>query len=101
MAFNHFRMHDRMKVLLISPPHIGENIRASWLGDCFGYERAIKVSTELADWYKQLSDMYGCTFLNAADIITASHEDSIHPTAEGHKKLAAAIFETINKEHLL
>ena len=94
-------MQDKMKILLISPPHIEDNTHNSWLGDCFGYERAREVSFELADWYRQLADMYGCTFMDASQYITASLTDSIHIDAGNHRKLAEAIAEIIDREKLL
>ena len=96
-AYNHFRMQDKMQILLISPPHVGEHTRDSWLGDCFGYERAREVSLELAGWYRQLAEMYGCRFLDAAKVVTASPADSAHLEPEEQKRLGREIGEIVKE----
>lgn len=98
LAYNHFRLKDRFKVLLVSPPHIAESIHTSWLGDCFAYERARKLSMELAGWYRQLADMYGCLFLDAAEYVEASTADACHLDAENQRKLGRVVAELIMKE---
>ena len=80
-TFNTYRNGGKAKIVLMSPPYIGENIRQSWLASCFDYECTHKVSRELADWYKQLSEMYDCTFINAAQYVDANDSsDSCHLT---------------------
>lgn len=100
-AYNRFRMNDHMKILLISPPIIGENAENSWLADCFDFKNCVKVSSELADWYKQLADMYGCYFLDAAKVAEVSPSDGVHFDAENHMKLAKAIYELLVKEGIV
>ena len=95
LSFNRFRCEDTFKVLLVSPPHISEAIKTSWLGDSFGYENARKVSMELSDWYKQLADMYHCEFLNAAEYVHASDTDGCHMDAANQKRLGEVIFERV------
>lgn len=91
LAYGHFRCNDSFKVLLVSPPVISAAIRNSWLGDSFGFENAQKVSSELADWYRQLADMYQISFLNAADYAVVSDTDGCHMDAANHRKLAQPI----------
>lgn len=98
MAHNMFKMQGNMKMLLVSPPYVGENIRASWLGDSFGYERAREVSMELAPLYADLADRYGAAFLDASKYVKVSPFDSIHLDAEEQKKLGEAIFEKLKEE---
>lgn len=94
-AYNRFRMEDRMKILLISPPLIGERGKGSWLEDCFDFDRARKVSSELAEWYRQLAEMYGCVFLDAAGIVQASEIDGVHLEPKDQIRLGTAIYETL------
>lgn len=102
ITYNHFRLRDQFKILLVSPPHIAETIKESWLGDCFGYENARKLSMELASWYKQLADMYGCLFLDASEYVKASEIDGCHLDAENQKKLGRVFAEFIlNEEKIL
>ena len=95
LSYNHFRCQHRFKVLIVSPPHISEAIRDSWLGDSFGYENARKVSMELAGWYEQLARMYDCLFLDASKHVTASDSDGCHMDADNQRKLGETVAEYI------
>ena len=96
-AYNRFRCKDAFKVLLVAPPVVAESIKDSWLGDSFGYENARKVSLELAGWYQQLADMYGCAYLDAAQYVQVSDSDGVHLDAENQRKLGQVIAETVKK----
>ena len=98
---NEFRMEGKMQILLISPPWVGENIRNSWLGDSFGYERAREVSMELASWYSELADTYGCMFFDASEAVTVSYDDSIHLDAAEQRKLGNAIYELLKNNEII
>ncbi len=98
IAYNHFRCADRFRILLLAPPHIGPEIRDSWLGDSFGYENARKVSMELAGWYEQLAGMYGCRFLDAARHVRASAADGCHMDAENQRKLGEVVAGIVREE---
>ena len=99
-AYNRFRMEDRMKVLLIAPTHVGEEAEDLWLEDLFDFDRARKVSGELAGWYTQLAEMYGCLYLDAAQIVKASAVDGVHLDPDSHETLARAVYEKLVKEGL-
>ena len=86
-----FRCNDRFKVILVSPPHIAESMKDSWLGDSFGYENACKVSSELSGWYKSLSEMYGTYFIDAAEHVKASDSDGCHLDADNQQRLGSVI----------
>ena len=94
-AYNRFRCSDSFKVLLISPPHVAESIKDSWLGDSFGFENSRKLSMELAGWYKQLSEMYGCGFIDASEHVKASDSDGCHLDAENQRILGKVVAESI------
>ncbi|MCR5010733.1 MAG: SGNH/GDSL hydrolase family protein, partial [Lachnospiraceae bacterium] len=96
-SYNHFRCKDSFKVLLVSPPYIADSIRDSWLGDSFGYESSVKVSRELAGWYKTLAEMYGCEYLDATLYVQASVADGVHLDAENQKKLGEVMAEHIKE----
>ncbi|MBO6207470.1 MAG: SGNH/GDSL hydrolase family protein [Lachnospiraceae bacterium] len=96
-AYNRFRCKDAFKVLLVAPPVVAESIKDSWLGDSFGYENARKVSLELAGWYQQLAEMYGCAYLDAAQYVQVSDTDGVHLDAENQRKLGQVIAETVKK----
>ena len=96
-AYNRFRCNDRFKVILVSPPHIAESMKDSWLGDSFGYENSVKLSKELAPWYKQLADMYGCIFVDAAEHVKASNIDGAHMESEDQRKLGKVLADVVLK----
>ncbi len=98
LSYIHFRLNDQCKVLLVSPPHIGETIETSWLGDSFGFENARKLSKELSPWYQELSKMYHCLFLDAAEYVKVSDVDGCHLDAENQKKLGKVIAEFLIEE---
>lgn len=86
-----YHMTNEPRILLVSPVHVGEGIRESWLGESFGYEHAVSVSKELAGWYRELAERYSCDFLDAAEVAEAGKTDAIHLEEEGHEKLADAL----------
>ena len=98
LMINRFKMKNRLKVILMAPPIVGENIRESWFGDSFGYENAIEVSKKLAEHYKILSEIYKIGFINAADYVEVSKEDSIHMDAANHEKLGKVVAEYIKHD---
>ena len=98
LAFRDFRCLSKFKIMIISPPVIAESIKDSWIGDSFGYENATKVSSGLAEWYKQTADMYGCSFLNAAEHVKTSDIDAVHLDPEEQRKLGKAVAEHVKNE---
>ena len=97
-SYNRFRCKDAFKVILVSPPFIADSMKDSWLGDSFGFENSVKLSKELAPWYKQLADMYGCIFVNAAEYVKASDIDGAHMESEDQRKLGKVLAEVIRKQ---
>ncbi len=75
------------KIILVSPPEIGQGIRSSDFYGAF-YEEAIEESKKFPGCYKAIADEKDCIFFNAAEYVRPSDEDSLHLTAEGHKALA-------------
>ena len=96
-AYNRFRCNDGFKVILVSPPHIADSIKDSWLGDSFGFENSVKLSKELAPWYKQLSDMYGCIFVDAAEHVKVSDADGVHMDGDAQKELGKVLADAVLK----
>lgn len=96
-SYNRFRMADHMKILLIAPPLVGTDPKDDWLADCFDFPRARKVSEELADWYRQLAEMYQCWFLDAAQFVTSSSIDGAHLEPEEQIRLGEAIYEKLKE----
>ena len=89
--YGKYHMTKEPRILLVSPVHVGETIRESWLGECFGYEHAVRVSRELAEWYAHLAKTYGCDFMDASEFAKVGGTDAIHLEKEGHAALAGAM----------
>ena len=101
ISYNHFRCNDQFKILLISPPVITDDIRGSWLEDCFGADHSKKVSSELALWYLKLSKIYHCSYLDVSECVAVSEADGCHLDAPSQRKLAMKIMEKIKEEGLI
>ena len=100
LSYNRFRLGDKMKVLLVSPPLIGEGMAESRFYDKFHDDFAREVSMELGEQFGKLAEAYGVLFFDSADVVVASKEDSLHLDAENQRKLGRAIFVNIYRDLL-
>lgn len=80
----------RPQIVLVSPPEIGPDINNSAFRVSFD-ETAIVRSKEFAKYYREVAKRNGCIFFDAAKVVKASKEDSLHLMAEEHAKLAEAL----------
>lgn len=95
-AFSEYKLKDdKMKILVIAPPAIREGISQTKFGNSFPEESAAR-SRELAKWYALAAVEFGTDFLDAS-FITASEEDHLHMTPEGHGQLAEAVFAKVKE----
>ncbi len=83
------------KIILMSPPVIGEDICESPFNTAFD-ETAIERSKELPVWYEKVADKYGCIYVRTSDFIESSTEDSLHLTKDAHNKLANLLYDIIS-----
>ena len=93
-AFTKEKQGFEPQIVLVSPPEIGEGIRSSSFFGSFS-ESAVSRSRELPYWYRKVAEEYRCLFLNAAEHIRPSKTDSLHLTAESHRKLAEEFYRVI------
>ena len=85
------------KVLVIAPPPVRDEIAQS---DFYGQydEESVRKSKLLAEAYKKTFDgRPNVTVLDAGQIAEVSINDCIHMTADGHRALAQAVYEQIEK----
>ena len=82
------------KIILVSPPEIGEGITHSGFYGSF-YENAIDRSRQFPVEYKRIADKYNCIFFDAAAHIKPSETDSLHLDPEGHRGLAESLYEVV------
>lgn len=78
------------EILLVSPPHITENLRGGGCYDEFG-DRAIALSRALAERYAAVAHAAGVHVFDAARVAAPSPLDGLHLPPEGHAALAQAL----------
>ena len=86
-----------LKILVVSPPALGEDLGHSGFAPFFDCEDAVKQSKELARWYELVAQQFGCEFLNATELVCGSEVDQLHLSPENHRKLARAMMEKIEE----
>ncbi len=84
------------KIILVSPPELGSDIKSSPFYGAF-YEEAVEESKKFPEYYRKVADSKGCVFFNAADYIYPSETDSLHLTPEGHAVLAGKLYDLIKE----
>lgn len=84
------------EVLLIAPPVIDESVMNKEAGFYYG-QKSVLDSRCLAEEYQILSKRYNCSFLDAAEVCSASQEDGVHLDEQGHQRLAQAVSWKIQK----
>lgn len=84
------------KIILVSPPEIGEGIKDSPFYGSFDMD-AIERSKQFPKYYKKVAEEFGCIFFNAAEFIKASTVDSLHLSAEAHAVFADELSKTVRK----
>lgn len=82
------------KIILVSPPHIGEGMPESVFSSAFA-ERSIGESMFFAENYRKIAAEKGCIFFDAATCVEPSEEDSLHLTEDAHIALAEKLAEQI------
>lgn len=76
-------------VLLVSPPHIGEDVDNS-ISE-LAHMGALAKSKELAGLYQAVAEQYGVGFFDAATVATASAIDQVHLDVDQHASLGHGI----------
>ena len=87
---------ESMKVLLISPIHLGKGVGEVGFDPEFN-ENSENVAKNLAEQYQNLAEKEGYAFLNAAEYANPSETDREHLDQNGHQKLGAAIERKIRE----
>lgn len=90
------RFNNNMKILLISPIILGENIAKKEYDPEFN-EESIQTSIGLKEVYQEIADKYNIGFLAASDVAKASVIDQEHLDEGNHKKLADAIMKKLEE----
>ncbi len=94
-SFLQYKCNADPKILIVSPPHLGEGVADSIFGEFFGGKETVENSKRMAFWYKQVADQFGCEFFDASTVCKAGDVDHLHIMPEGHKALAEGIYNLI------
>ena len=81
-------------ILVIAPPHIGEEMEASAVMPAMGLGCAAK-SRELAKYYAPVAAAQGCAFLDAEGVAEFNKVDYMHLTKKGHAQLAERLAQIV------
>ena len=82
------------KILLVSPPPIGDWVMDTPYAQVFGPDAAA-VTRGLAAEYARYARLMRCEFFDAGQVCACSREDAIHMTAQGHIALADALRDRV------
>ena len=88
--FTNYKQGFIPKIILMCPPAIGEGICESPFNTSFDIT-AVERSKQLPLLYSKIAEKYGCIFVNTANYIESSKEDSLHLSKDAHKKLAEVL----------
>ena len=94
-SFLQYQCGIEPKILIVSPPHLGDNLKTSPFAPFFDVDTVVENSKHLAYWYELVARQFNCDFLDAATICMAGDADSLHLMEEGHKNLAEGIYQKI------
>ena len=81
-------------ILVIAPPHIGDEMESSDVMAAMGLGCAEK-SRHLAAAYAPMAKLQGCAFLDAEGITEFNKVDYMHLTNKGHAQLAEKLAEIV------
>ena len=81
-------------ILLIAPPHIGDEMEQSDVMPAMGLGCAAK-SRELAKYYAPVAANQGCAFLDAQGVAEFNKVDFMHLTKKGHAQLAEKLAKIV------
>ena len=85
------------KIILVSPPLIGEDMPNSVFSTAFA-PRSIEESKLFSENFRIIAEEKGCRFFDAAKYARPSKEDSLHFDETGHRSLALALFPVVLEE---
>ena len=84
----------KVKILIISPIHLGENVWKEGFDPEFDVN-SVEISKKLAAEYRKISKAENTYFLDASEYAVPSETDEEHMDEENHSRLALAVYEKI------
>lgn len=95
-AFTELKQGFIPKIVLVSPPRIGEDMPNSPFSRSFS-PRSLKESYGFSKYFREVAQAKNCIFFDAADVVEPSAEDSLHLTADGHIALSEALADLVRE----
>ena len=92
VSYLKFQCGIQPKILIVSPPYLGDDLESSPFAPFFDVKSAIDNSKHLAYWYELVAKQFECDFFDAATVCKAGSVDCLHLMEEGHKNLAEGIY---------
>ena len=96
-SYIHFKLNDSVKILLMAPPHLGDKIEESWMGEVFDLHNGVKKSKELGERFKMLAELHGLEFLDASEYVHACDFDSVHMDAANQIRLGEVVAKKVKE----
>ena len=96
-SFLQYQCGIQPKILIVSPPYLGDGLASSTFAPFFDVDTVIENSKQLARWYELVAKQFDCEFMDAAAFCRAGEADSLHLMEDGHRQLAEAIYEKIRE----
>lgn len=81
-------------ILVVCPPHIGEEMESSSVGAAMGAGCAAK-SRELSARYAPIAAAQGCAYLDAQEFAEFNRTDFMHLTKKGHQMMAQKLAQVV------
>ena len=96
-SFLQYQCGIQPKILIVAPPHLGDNLAESPFAPFFETDTAVENSKQLAHWYEMVAKQFDCGFMDASTVCRPGEKDSLHLSEEGHKDLAEGIYRKIRE----
>ena len=77
-------------ILIVSPTVIREGVERVW--EHMYDAKSVQLSKQLGQIFKEVAEIYGCAFIDAAAVTTASNRDMLHLEESGHQAVANAVY---------
>ena len=87
------------RILVVSPPLLGRDVWRPEKDPAFD-RQSVRTSKALREVYRSVAARRGNLFMAASDYAAASRADEEHLNAEGHERLAAAVWKKLRESVL-
>ena len=98
IAHNQYMLRNQdMRILVMSPPHMSDGLKTTWIGEEYNPEEAIEYSKGLAKEFRRYARLYKCSFLDTASLVETSPYDGCHMAPDMHEILGKAVADKVKE----